>query len=216
MSTYVAPRQRTFPRSFGSLVVQLGKFALVGMTNAGISAAVDAFLLFVGMSSPLAAGTAFAAGAVNGYVLNRRWTFAAADSGRTRIAYVIVQLSGLGCTVILVSAIDSMAVIGHFASYLLASAPVTLAMFFANRAWTFSEQGKPIPSGSGDAHSRNGPQRHAGGEFATRSSRHRSGHDVHGRHRRRMKPCYYTGRHECLVSSRYYSQGLGQSRALGR
>ena len=121
------------------LVLQFGRFALVGTTNAAISACVDAALLFTGMPSPLAAAAAFASGAVNGYALNRRWTFAAADSHRARVAYVLVQLSGLGCTVALVSAIDNMALVGHFASYIVATAPVTLATFFANRAWTFSD-----------------------------------------------------------------------------
>ena len=44
--------------------------------------------------SPAAAATAFAVGAVNGYVLYRRWTFAARGSRRSRAAYVCVQAAG--------------------------------------------------------------------------------------------------------------------------
>ncbi len=128
-----------------SVVRQLATFALVGTANTAISACVDAALVFTGMPSPLAAAAAFAVGAINGYALNRRWTFDAADSRRARMAYVVVQLSGLVCTVALVSAIDSMALAGHFASYIAATAPVTLATFYANRAWTFSD---PRRSGS--------------------------------------------------------------------
>jgi putative flippase GtrA len=46
----------------------------------------------------LAGALAFAAGAVDGYVLNRRWTFAAADSAASRLRYLTVQLAGLGAT----------------------------------------------------------------------------------------------------------------------
>lgn len=147
MSASAPERQRGRLVGLASLVLQFGRFALVGTTNAGLSACVDAFLLFTRMPSPLAAAAAFAAGAVNGYVLNRRWTFAAADSRRTRLAYVVVQLSGLGCTVALVLAIDRMALVGHFASYIAASVPVTLATFFANRAWTFSDPGRSGSAG---------------------------------------------------------------------
>jgi putative flippase GtrA len=167
--------QRARLTDLASLALQFGRFGLVGITNAGISAGVDAFLLFVGMPSPLAAAAAFAAGAVNGYVLNRRWTFAAADSRRTRMAYAVVQLSGLGCTVALVSAIDSLLHISHFGSYIAASVPVTLAMFFANRAWTFSH-----PRRSGSARHRaasSGPRPRNPASRRNRGSatRHRAG-----------------------------------------
>lgn len=174
-----------------SLVVQFSRFGLVGITNTGISAGVDAFLLFTGTPSPLAAGAAFAVATVNSYVLNRRWTFAAADSSRTRLAFAIVQLGGLGSTVVLVSAVDSMRLMDHFASYLAASVPVSLGMFLANRAWTFTERGKPTSSGPANAHSWNGPRRHVAGELSAQSSRHRLGHHVRGRHRRRITTPYY-------------------------
>jgi hypothetical protein len=42
----------------------------------------------------VAAPLAFAAGAVNGFIFNRRWTFAARDSTRARVLYVTVQVTG--------------------------------------------------------------------------------------------------------------------------
>jgi putative flippase GtrA len=126
-------RDTVFP-----LAGQFGRFALVGGTNASISLCVDAALLSTGLASSLAAAAAFAAGALNGYVLNRRWTFAAADSLRARLSYSLVQIGGLASTVGLVSAIDRMAEPGHFTAYIAAAPPVTLAMFFANRVWTFA------------------------------------------------------------------------------
>jgi putative flippase GtrA len=124
------------------LAGQFGRFALVGGTNAGISLCVDAALLSTGLASSLAAPAAFAAGALNGYVLNRRWTFAAADSLRARLSYILVQIGGLASTVGLVSAIDRLAKPGHFTAYIAAAPPVTLAMFFANRSWTFALPGR--------------------------------------------------------------------------
>jgi putative flippase GtrA len=73
-------------------------------------------------------------------VLNRRRTFAAPDSRRVRMAYIVVQLSGLACTVALVAAIETTRVVGHLAAYLAAAAPVTLVTFIANRTWTFGTQ----------------------------------------------------------------------------
>jgi putative flippase GtrA len=88
----------------------------------------------------LAAPLAFAAGAANGYVLNRRWTFAASDSTRARVLYIAVQGVGAGSTSLLVLLFVRVAGTGKVGAYLAAIPPVTVAMFAANRLWTFAEQ----------------------------------------------------------------------------
>lgn len=121
----------------GTLFFQLGKFAAVGASNTAVSLLAYAGLLRVDVVYPLAGAIAFLAGAVNGYVLNRRWTFAAADTWRARRRYVLVQLGGLGATTALLWALVSPAGFGRITAYTLTIPVVTLATFAANRGWTF-------------------------------------------------------------------------------
>jgi putative flippase GtrA len=96
---------------------QLIRFGVVGVSNTLVSLAV-----YRGVGS---AGLAFAAGAVNGYIWNARWTFRARGS---KPRYLLVQLAGLGMTVAVTSA----------AGYVVALPVATVATFAANRAWTFA------------------------------------------------------------------------------
>ena len=59
------------------LVRQFGRFALVGVGNTAWSWVAYPALLAVGLAPAVAAGAAFAVGALNGYVWNSRWTFQA-------------------------------------------------------------------------------------------------------------------------------------------
>ena len=121
-------------------VHQLTRFLIVGVGNTAISFAAYRLLLWPGIPYVVAAPVAFAAGAVNGYVLNRRWTFGARDSPRARVLYVAVQAAGAASTSILVYGFHEAGVPRGWA-YLAAAPPVTLAMFLANRVWTFAERG---------------------------------------------------------------------------
>jgi putative flippase GtrA len=120
--------------------LQLARFLLVGGGNTLLSFVVYRLLLALGAWYVLAAPLAFAAGAVNGYVFNRRWTFAARDSTRARIIYLAVQMAGATLTSLLVSLFVRVAGTGRDWAYLAAVAPVTLCMFAANRLWTFAER----------------------------------------------------------------------------
>jgi putative flippase GtrA len=72
-------------------------------------------------------------------VLNRRWTFAAPDSTRARLLYVLVQGLGAGATSLLVLLFVRAGGAGKIGAYLAAIPPVTVATFAANRRWTFVE-----------------------------------------------------------------------------
>jgi putative flippase GtrA len=111
---------------------------VVGVGNTVLSFIVYRLLLALGTWYVLAAPAAFAAGAVNGYVFNRRWTFGARDSTRARIRYVAVQLIGALSTSLLVTLFVA-AGGGKLSAYLAAVPPVTAGMFVANRVWTFAE-----------------------------------------------------------------------------
>jgi putative flippase GtrA len=119
---------------------QLVRFLIVGVGNTLLSLVVYRLLLALGAWYVLAAPLAFATGAVNGYVFNRRWTFAARDSTRARILYIAVQVAGAASTSLLVLLFVRAAGTGRVWAYLAAVPPVTLCMFAANRLWTFAKR----------------------------------------------------------------------------
>ena len=63
-----------------------------------------AYRLLLALEVPyvIAAALGFSVGALNGYVFNRRWTFAARDTARARVVYVAVQAAGAASTSLLV------------------------------------------------------------------------------------------------------------------
>ena len=119
---------------------QLARFLIVGAGNTLLSFVVYRLLLALGTWYVLAAPLAFAVGAVNGYVFNRRWTFAARDSPRARILYMAVQVAGAALTSLLVLLFVHAAGTGRVWAYLAAVPPVTLCMFGVNRCWTFAKR----------------------------------------------------------------------------
>jgi putative flippase GtrA len=121
-------------------VGQLARFVAVGASNTVVSFAAYALLLEISTPYVLAATVAFALGAVNGYALNRRWTFSARDSARARLVYVCVQAAGALATSLLVWLLVHEAATGRIGAYVGAIPPVTLAMFMANRLWTFADR----------------------------------------------------------------------------
>jgi putative flippase GtrA len=118
------------------------RYLTVGCTNALVSLAVYAVLLGL-VPYLVAAAFGFAAGATNGYVLNRIWTFRAPDSYHSRLRYMLVMLAGLGTNSILVWALVG-AGTGRITAFVLTIPPVTLAMYAANHAWTFRQPSPTI------------------------------------------------------------------------
>jgi putative flippase GtrA len=118
---------------------QFARFLAVGVGNTALSFVIYGALLALGVWYVVAAPLAFAAGAVNGYVFNRRWTFSARDSTRARVLYVAVQATGAVSTSLLVPLFVA-ASTSKVGAYLAAIPPVTVCMFAANRAWTFADR----------------------------------------------------------------------------
>ena len=119
---------------------QLVRFSVVGVANTVISFVSYRLLLAVEVPYLLGAAMSWAAGAVNGYVFNRRWTFRARDSSLARIRYVIVAAVGAGSVSLLVWLFVRGAGIPKLEAFLAAVPVVTVSTFVANRAWTFKER----------------------------------------------------------------------------
>jgi len=113
---------------------------VVGVSNTLISFVVYRVLLVVSTPYAIAAPLAFAAGALNGYILNRRWTFDARDTTRARVLYVVFAALGALFTTVFVVLFVRAFDVGRVAAYLVAVPPVTVSLFLANRLWTFAER----------------------------------------------------------------------------
>ena len=120
---------------------QFVRFLVVGVANTLISFALYRLLLAVDVWYVVAAPVAWGVGAVNGYVFNRRWTFAARDSARARILYVLVTAGGAGASSLLVLLFARAAGFGKVQAFLAALPLVTVSTFAANRYWTFRYRG---------------------------------------------------------------------------
>jgi putative flippase GtrA len=119
---------------------QFARFLVVGVGNTAVSFVSYRLLLALGVPYAAAAPLSFGVGALNGYIFNRSWTFAARDSTRARVLYVGIQAAGAGSLSLLVVAIVHVADVGEVPAYLVAIPPVTVSMFVANRFWTFRDR----------------------------------------------------------------------------
>ena len=120
-------------------VAQFVKFGIVGVSNTVLSFAVYALLLKVfGVWYVAASGIGFAVGAVNGFLLNRRWTFKEhVGDALTPVRWGVVQSCGLALNLGLVYMFVDDVGLDKLIGQACATAIVTVLAFFANRAWTF-------------------------------------------------------------------------------
>ena len=106
---------------------QFARFLVVGVANTVVSFVAYRLLLVLGTPYAVAAPLAFAVGALNGYVFNRSWTFAARDTNRARVLYVAFQLLGAASTSLFVVLFVDVLGLGRSLAYLAAIPPVTVA-----------------------------------------------------------------------------------------
>ena len=117
------------------LLPQFARFLVVGLSNTGVSFVVYAVLVGLGVPAPPAGALAFAAGAANGYVWNRRWTFRVAGA---LWRYVVVQAAGAGLAAGLLWLVVTVGGLDHLLGYAVTLPLVTASTFAANRGWAFS------------------------------------------------------------------------------
>jgi putative flippase GtrA len=121
------------------VLIQFVKFGIVGVSNTLLTLAVYTLLLKVlGVWYLAASAIGFVVGAINGFLLNRRWTFREhVGDALTPVRWGIVQTCGLALNVGLLYVFVHDVHLDKLLAQLCATAVVTLSTFFANRAWTF-------------------------------------------------------------------------------
>jgi putative flippase GtrA len=119
--------------------VRLIRFCGVGATNTVITLATFDLLVHLGTASWAASAVAFAAGALNGYHWNARWTFAgrAQRAAATRLRYVAVQGAGTVVSAIGVLAVQDALGLAHLAAELVILPMVTALMYGLMRSVVF-------------------------------------------------------------------------------
>jgi putative flippase GtrA len=122
-----------------TLVAQLVRFGLVGATNTALTLAVYSALVALETPVALAGAVGWGVGAVNGFVLNRAWTFRGSARGALPAArYAVVALAGSALNAALVSVAVSEDHLPHIAGELAVLPPVTLLSFLLCRGWVFA------------------------------------------------------------------------------
>jgi putative flippase GtrA len=117
---------------------QFARFCVVGAGNTLVTLLATAAGLALGLHYLTAGALAFALGAVNGYVLNRSWTFRAGGPRARGLArYVTVQGLCLGLDVALLRLLHGTLGLPELVAQATALPPVTITAFTINRRWTF-------------------------------------------------------------------------------
>jgi putative flippase GtrA len=131
------------------LIVQFMKFAIVGVSNTLITFAVYTLLLKgFGVWYLAASAIGFIAGAVNGFLLNRRWTFRGhVGDALTPVRWFVVQGCGLALNEGLLYLYVDQLGLDKLLGQALAIAVVTVSTFLVNRAWTFRMSGPVAVAG---------------------------------------------------------------------
>ncbi len=134
------------------VLVQFVKFGIVGVSNTLLTLAVYTLLLKVlGVWYLAASAIGFVVGAVNGFLLNRRWTFRGhVGDALTPVRWGVVQTCGLGVNEGLLFVFVHDARLDKLIAQVCATALVTVSTFFANRAWTFRVHA-PVAVADGEA-----------------------------------------------------------------
>jgi putative flippase GtrA len=128
------------PRPLPALGLQVFRYVLVGASNTALTLVAYAGLVAVGVPAPLAGAFGWAIGALNGYVLNRAWTFRTHRRGaRAAARYAAVALLGAGLDALGVAALAGDEGLPHLASEVAMLPVVTALTFMLCRRWVFVE-----------------------------------------------------------------------------
>lgn len=134
------------------VVVQFVKFGIVGVSNTALAFGIYTLLLKgFGVWYLAASAIGFVVGAINGFLLNRRWTFAGhVGDSLTPVRWGVVQGCGLALNEGLLFLFVDGAGVEKLLSQALATGVVTVITFLVNRAWTFRMHHPPLAAADGE------------------------------------------------------------------
>jgi putative flippase GtrA len=122
---------------------QFVRFLVVGVSNTAITLLAYAGAIHIGVRYLPAGAGAYLLGGVNGFALNRAWTFSHRGRvGQAAVRYAAVTAIGVVLDLALLRAAIAVGV-SHAAGEVAAVAPVTLLTFVLNRAWAFAASDVP-------------------------------------------------------------------------
>jgi putative flippase GtrA len=120
---------------------QFGRFCLVGISNTALSFVTFAIAVRAGAPYLIASCGAFALGALNGYTLNRAWTFRAGAFTFPGLArYVVVQGIGLALNAGLLALLVEGFRVASIPAQALVLPVVSVMTFSINRRWVFAHR----------------------------------------------------------------------------
>jgi putative flippase GtrA len=119
------------------LPAELVLFGAVGVLNTVFSLAAYETLLDLGAGYLLAAPVAFAVGALNGYLLNARFTFRRPRTRRSLVRYIAAQLAAAAVADVLLWLLVT-ATGERLAAYAATLVVVSTASFVTSRRWVFA------------------------------------------------------------------------------
>ena len=126
-----------------AVLAQLVRFGVVGCSNTALSWCAYALLVRSGMHVLTASAVAWTLGAVNSYVLNRRWTFRSRGRWTPELVrFGAVQCAGLAMNLGLLAALTRDAGVAPLVAQALVYPVTTMATFALSRQWAFSAFGR--------------------------------------------------------------------------
>ena len=130
----------------------IARFLVVGASNTLLTLAAYAMLLAAGLPYLAALAPAYALGALNGYTLNRAWTFRAGPFRGAGLArYALTQGAGLGLNAALLAVLVRDVGADELLGQALALPIVTAILFLASRHWVFGDSHQPARSDRGQS-----------------------------------------------------------------
>jgi putative flippase GtrA len=124
------------------VIAEAVRFLVVGVSNTALSLTTYAALIEAGVPAVPASVAAFLAGAVNGYRLNRGWTFRSDRRGAwTGMRYLAVQGTGLAINAAGVALTVGDAGLPRIAGYVVVLPFVTATTFVLSRFWVCGATG---------------------------------------------------------------------------
>jgi putative flippase GtrA len=129
------------------ILAQLVRYGAVGASNTLIGFGVYAVCVdLLGIQYEVSLTIAYVVGAVNGYLLNRRWTFDAADVDHSSSTwrYAAVQVAAFLTNLALLHAAVGWLGVEKLVAQAVIFPIVFLLTFIPNRLWSFAHRSPPV------------------------------------------------------------------------